>query len=771
MNEISLYRYIEVLKNDGMRVKILVPSANGGEASEEEISEILRDTTVSGLYYDSRKCTDRGVFFCKGRHFLSEYIYDALEKGASAVIYGAPFGGEAEKAGHVSEKSRISAVVNEIKTAKGYVGRVFIETDNVRRAMAVLSAFHYGYPMKKIITVAVTGTKGKTGTVLGICNSLNEVSRFKAFILNDAVSGGSILTTPEPIELHAAAKDCVERGATHLICEISSQGMKEMRAYGIIFDIACFLNFGPDHISPFEHPTLEDYFRSKATLFSFCRRAVINSDCERAESITEVASGSENILTDPVTGKREIYTFSLLGKTADFSAEISESGGDGCLIDIAERNGAGGPLFINAAGDFNAQNALAAYSVCRLLGASSEEIFKGMLFSRPPGRMEIFDTADGRVRVIVDYAHNGMSFTALFEAVRRMYAYSPPGITAVFGCSGEKAYGRRYELPEVALKYADRIIICEEDSGREPFEVIRDDILSNINAILLKGAVYGLSDASVSVIRDRGRAILAAVEGALEDGEKRVILFTGKGRERTERRAEGDAPTVDDVTLALRAIARYNDRLSLEALFSGLGERVGEHITVSLDGGEDIIESFAVSAERLVRAGIAVTAVCDAKDAEKLREQCCKSGTAVLVTPYPSLSVSSENGASPCDRGASFERIALSAAKRGAVTAVAVKGSVRNAAAEIAVTAGSGALVYLSRSGGILLKGRAFPSVLSERAASLISEKTDSEHLRLALKAIRGGVGSVAVIDGRRKNALELYGIGRCDGTVIKRNK
>lgn len=763
MKEMSLYRYIEVLKNDGMSVRLFATSADGGEVSGEELSEILRSTTVSGLYCDSRKCRAGGVFFCKGRHFSDEYMYEALKKGVCAVIYGVPLSENDGKTASVSEESRTAAAVKDIVREGRYVGRVFIETENVRRAMAVLAAFHYGYPMNKMITVAVTGTKGKTGTVLGISRALNENPSFKAIILNDAVSNGG-LTTPEPIELHKAAAKCAESRATHLICEISSQGVKDLRTYGIVFDVACFLNFGQDHISPFEHSTPKDYFDSKARLFSFCRRVVVNFDSERAGDIIKTASEGKYLSASPLTGKKEIYTFSVRSACGDtdFSAVFEKSGESGELIRIKEGgNGGEYPLYINAVGEFNAQNALAVYSVCRILGASPEEIFRGVLFSKPSGRMEILDTADGRVRVIVDYAHNKMSFEALFGAVRRMYSYSPPKITAVFGCSGEKAYGRRYDLPEVALKYSDRIIICEEDSGGEPFEQIKNDIISSIKAILLKKVSAGEGNTEISVIKNRGAAIFAAVSEAFRSREGRVILFTGKGDETVMRRKGGVRPTVSDIILAKRAIKRYDGRLSSDILFSGLCEKAGKRFTVSLENDADIIAGFAVSAKRFLKMGIAVTAVCGRESAEALREMCLKSGLKCLFFDCGDTDLQyTANG-----------EIAFNTAESGALSVFTVNKNEKTASAEISVREKSDALVYLTRSGGILLNGRVLRARISEKTAAVIAERIESEYLMSALKAISGGVKTVTVADGREKNALELCGIGRSrEATVIKKD-
>ena len=47
------------------------------------------------------------------------------------------------------------------------------------------------------------------------------------------------------------------------------------------------------------------------------------------------------------------------------------------------------------------------------------------------------------------------------------------GIVGLFGCPGGKAYQRRYELPQVAAKYADKILIMNDG------EVVSYDSVDN----------------------------------------------------------------------------------------------------------------------------------------------------------------------------------------------------------------------------------------------------------------------------------------------------
>ncbi|MCE2603943.1 hypothetical protein LH384_33185, partial [Pseudomonas aeruginosa] len=94
--------------------------------------------------------------------------------------------------------------------------------------------------------------------------------------------------------------------------------------------------------------------------------------------------------------------------------------------------------------------------------------------ARVSGRMEIYTSTSGELDVIVDYAHNQMSFESLFQSTKKEY----PGkkITIVFGCPGKKAFGRRKELGEIAGKYADKVFITEEDAGEEPVMKISQEI-------------------------------------------------------------------------------------------------------------------------------------------------------------------------------------------------------------------------------------------------------------------------------------------------------
>ena len=215
-----------------------------------------------------------------------------------------------------------------------------------------------------------------------------------------------------------------------------------------------------------------------------------------------------------------------------------------------------------------------------------------------------------------------------------------------------------------------------------------------------------------------------------------------------------------DVSYAEKAIKLYNDRVRLDSVFCDLAKTEDKTVTVSFENDAGVIRNFVPSALRLINAGINVLAVCKAESLGALREECYKNGAVCHGTEYR------KNSAQTVDK------IAKSSSKRGALASLYVHGDEKALAAKIATREKSGALVYLTLSGGIILNGKPFPTVISSEVCDTISKRLNSRYLSLASEAIRGGADTVAVIDGSQKDALAFYSVGHgFVGTVIKRDK
>jgi UDP-N-acetylmuramyl tripeptide synthase len=283
--------------------------------------------------------------------------------------------------------------------------------------------------------------------------------------------------------------------------------------------VGCFTNIGEDHISEVEHSSFEDYLESKLRIFSQCRSACVNINSDRIDEIMEASKACPRVVTYGLDERADIYGYDIVksGKTISFKVKNRDF----------EKE-----FKITMAGLFNVQNALAAIAITYCLGIPMSYAAAGLKKARVSGRMEVYTSKSRNVHVIVDYAHNKMSFETLFQST--MKEYPNKKITIVFGCPGKKALRRRQELGEIAGRYSDRVYITEEDAGEEPVLTICEEIAKHVEK----------QDCSYAIIPDREEAIKEAITSADDDT---VILITGKGRETRQKRGTQYVDTPSDV--------------------------------------------------------------------------------------------------------------------------------------------------------------------------------------------------------------------------------
>ena len=466
--------------------------------------------TVALVSCDSKTVIPDTLFLCKGAGFKPEYLLDALSKGAFA---------------YVSEREYPEAPAPCIKVT------------DIRAAMGLLADLAYGHPSGELNITGLTGTKGKTTTAYYIKSILDchlaaqnhrESALLSTIVTDDGVERRPAkLTTPEPLDLQRHLRNAASVGADYLTMEVSSQALKYGRVIGVDLSCAVFLNIGEDHISPIEHPDVEDYFASKLRIFEQAKTACINLDCDKADRIAQAAAACPRVLT-----------FSQKDPTATVYADnLRKEGG---LIRFRVRT----PRYqremaLATSGLFNVENALAAIAVAECYQLPPDCVEQGLLRAFVPGRMEQYQSADGEITVIVDYSHNGMSLETALRSVRMEY----PGreITVVFGCVGGKALDRREGMGNAAGALADRIILTEDDPGAEEVEAICADV----------GRFIAAHHKEYTVIPDRAAAVREAVAGASRPA---VVLLAGKGCETYQKRKEGPVPCLSDGQLARRAL-------------------------------------------------------------------------------------------------------------------------------------------------------------------------------------------------------------------------
>lgn len=494
-----LQEYIELLQENG-----LVKETKGMEDCGQK--------KVGYVSFNSQDIKYDTLFICKGAHFSVDYLKAAAEEGA--FVY-------------VSE-----TVYTEVPDMP------YIIVSDMRKTMALIADFYYNQVWKRLTVAGITGTKGKSTTTYFLRYILDEYLQSRKKPKSAVISGidnydgvineESHLTTPEALDLHRHYSNAVNSGIEYLSMEVSSQALKYHRTMGIRFDVGCFLNIGTDHISDIEHPDFEDYLQAKMVLFRQCRAACINMESPYGKMALEAARGhAEKIIT---------FGFSENDDICGYDIKPQRRG----ILFRAKGDGFDEPFKISMTGLFNVENALAAIAVSHALNIPLEFIQAGLAKAQVSGRMEIYTSKSGNLDVIVDYAHNQMSFESLFKSTRKEY----PGkkITIVFGCPGKKAFGRRKELGELAGKYADKVFITEEDAGEEPVMKISEEIAGHVNEY----------DCDCRIITDREEAIHQAI---LTADDNTVVLVTGKGRETRQKRGTQYIDTPSDVEYVEKFLA------------------------------------------------------------------------------------------------------------------------------------------------------------------------------------------------------------------------
>ena len=489
------------------------------------LPESLAETQIGALSYDSRSVSGDTLFFCKGLAFKEEYLAQAVSAGLKYYVAETPYEANAELG--------------------------FIVSD-IRKAMSVLSMLFYDYPQEKMTVIAFTGTKGKTTAAYFTKFILDHATQKKTAMLstmNSTLDGRTFfksqLTTPESLDLYRMMAQAVESGMTHFVMEVSSQAYKTNRVYGLTFDIGIFLNITPDHISPIEHPTFDDYFYCKRQLIVNAKKIVLNRDSDYFDLLKETARLHQTPMVVYGTHKHEdadyVYT-----RHSDDSLTFT--------VDAeADDLGLSGNYQLRLGGEFNIGNDLSAAIASRLAGATPEDCQQGIKETTVPGRMEQLTNTNG-AKVYVDYAHNYDSLQNLLTFVKEEH---PDGrLIVVIGSTGEKAISRRKDFGLVLSQLANTAILTTDDPASEDPLKIAEEIASHIDAN---------ANVTCQIILDREQAIQAAL--ALST-EKDAVVLAGKGADLYQKVDKVDQPYEGDYFIAERLIHSQK-----EDSLTGLGKR------------------------------------------------------------------------------------------------------------------------------------------------------------------------------------------------------
>lgn len=453
------------------------------ERSEYTLVQGSEDVEISTLVYDSRKIEKGSVFVCiSGASFDGhKFVAQAAELGAAAVVV--------EKDVEVPENLTV------------------IKFDNTRLALAEMSAAYFGYPAEELTTIGITGTKGKTTTTYMIRAVLEHAGQKTGLIGTiETIIGDeripSVNTTPESYIVQESFRKMADAGLKNVVMEVSSQALMLHRTSGFEFDYGIFTNLAEDHIGENEHKDMDDYIHCKSLLFKQCKQGIVNGDDDYVERI--IKDHTCAIETYGMKDTNDVY--------AENITRIQEPGYLGVAYDLKGKQEYN--VHVDIPGDFTVYNSLAAISLCRHMGIVKEDVLSALNTIQVKGRLEIIKTP-GDYTLMIDYAHNAMSLESLLTTIRK---YNPKKIYCLFGCGGNRAKARRYEMGEVSSKLADLTVVTSDNPrNEEPMDII-NDILIGVHK----------ADGEYVTIPDRKEAIKYCMEHA---GAGDIVILAGKGHE------------------------------------------------------------------------------------------------------------------------------------------------------------------------------------------------------------------------------------------------
>ena len=470
----------------------------------------IDDVEVTGIANHSEKVQRGDLYMAlegKHEHGLN-FLSDVIARGAKAVVWD---GGE---------NSLYPSTVPMIRIP------------NLRENMGLIASRFYDCPSDAMEVIAVTGTDGKSSVSHYIAECLSVAGKPCGLIgtLGYGCFGDlrtSTHTTPDALITHKIINELKQRDIDKVVVEASSHGLAQGRLNGLTVDTAVFTNLGHDHLD--YHGSLTEYMLAKRKLFEYdsLKTAVINADDEYAETMINACHKKVTVLSySKQSSMTAAYLIKAENREQGLALRVSLLGK---VIDIETR----------VYGNFNIYNLLATLLVLINHGFQLDDAVERLSETHPlDGRMQCFGGGN-LPKVFLDYAHTPQALKQVLVSCRD---YATADLICVFGCGGERDASKRPLMGAIAQRYADRVVLCDDNPRAEDPERICNDILKGMT-----------KPRAHCVIHDRARAISKAIKEA-SPGD--VVLVAGKGHERYQI-IKGVKKPFNDADFILKALEGY----------------------------------------------------------------------------------------------------------------------------------------------------------------------------------------------------------------------
>lgn len=471
--------------------------------TKEEIAKILawirQNAPQAQLRGDSRQVEVGDVFFAfpipgakgDGRR----HIQSAIERGAAAIVF--------EACDDIAWKQTVPQLPVQ---------------DLIAKLGEIANAWH-GQADQGMLSVAVTGTNGKTSCSQWIANALSQAMGSCAVIGTLGVGhyrSGQLMqieetgfTTPDALQLQARLADLKAKGVQGFAMEASSIGIHQGRMNGMHVDIALFTNLTRDHLD--YHHTMEAYAASKQALFDWSglQHAVINLDDAFGRTLIQHVQEQRSAV--------RVLGYGIAVENTDgvpaLNASQLRTTHVGTQFFVESPFGSG-TVKTRMIGRFNVSNVLGVMGVLLAQGISWDKTLNIVeKLNSVPGRMQQLGSA-GQVMVVVDYAHTPDALEKTIAALLELVSERQGELWCVFGCGGDRDPGKRPQMGKIA-QMAHQVVVTSDNPRTEDPNKIIQDIVAGMQGTPLQ-------------IEDRASAILYAVKHAQAND---VVLIAGKGHE------------------------------------------------------------------------------------------------------------------------------------------------------------------------------------------------------------------------------------------------
>ncbi len=364
--------------------------------------------------------------------------------------------------------------------------------------IAIVANVWFGFPSRKLTVIGVTGTDGKTTTTTLIYEVLKTagyktsmITSVHAVIAGKAYDTGFHVTTPSAWWVQKYLREAVNHKDTHMVLEVTSHGLAQHRVFGVQFAVGVITNVTHEHLD--WHKTFKHYLKTKLSLLRRSKVAVVNRDEAEVYNQAMPYIRRKTVITYAIRREAKITP-----KTYPFTSKLL--------------------------GEFNQYNCLAALSVAYALDIPKKAAVSAIReFGGISGRMEV--VVDKPFTVIVDFAHTP---NAIDKALRSARALTKKRLIHVFGSAGKRDITKRPMMGKFSSKYADIIVLTEEDYRTENVETIMDEVQAGIEP---GPQVYRFPNRQDAV----NYAIKSAVAGDM-------VILTGKGHEQSLCRGTREYP-------------------------------------------------------------------------------------------------------------------------------------------------------------------------------------------------------------------------------------